>query len=266
MAGIIEVEAAGVIYEFPDTMSEKEMGDVLKREVGAQGGDMYFPVSEEQPITAEHQAANSAGASPAQAVPPQLEVTGDVAAAYGLLLKNEGARGDNTGAADTGEIGVTESARKAVRKQYGAQADSFDDKQYAKSYLNILDTKMREIAPATTPSVVRQVMLDSAYNLGEGVFKYKGVRRALNEHDWVGVGESLLDTATVNGQAVRGLAKRRAQQYNKIADRFGGEIITQVNQEEDGTIQYLAEGGGIVFEYKPEGGRHRRSAVGMLRV
>jgi hypothetical protein len=182
-----------------------------------------------------------------------------VQAVFDQLVELEGEEGDTTGAAVTGRIGVTQAARDAVG------AKDLSDEEVARAFLGKLDAIFTaEIdGYAGAPVEVREVLLDAGYNIGEDVARFRGVKRAMAEQDWLGVGLNLLDTASISKQASRGLARRRALLYNKLAPE-GGKI-TAIEQKEDGTLIYKA-GEKKVFEYRPSGGRHRTSAVGILRV
>lgn len=176
---------------------------------------------------------------------------------YSNLAEEEGAFGDTTGAAVTGELGVTSGARSAVEG-----SENMSDTQIAKAYIQ----KLNENIPDNTPYSVRYSLLDTAYNLGEGMFKYKNLSKNLSEGDWMGVANSLLNTASIGGESSKGIAGRRARAYNRIAKEFGGDIIQSVFQSEDGTLSYLGEEDKVIFSYRPKGGRHESSKVGMIRI
>lgn len=172
----------------------------------------------------------------------------------------EGAEGDTTGAAETGRIGVTAAARQAVG------GENLSDEQVAKQYLgivfNTLSTKLEGFEKA--PREVQKSLLDAGYNLGQGIANFKGLRAAFAKKDWKGVGLNLLDTASIAGKASRGLARRRADYYNRIVGESQSKI-THIEQKRDGTLIYLS-GDSEVFKYKPSGGRHPSSGVGKIRA
>ena len=172
------------------------------------------------------------------------------------LTAKEGV-GDEVTSVETGALGVTEAARKAV----GA-TENTDDTKVAKDYLNVLENKWEGVEGFKDASDgVKKALLDTTYNIGEGVLKFKGVKSALKGGDEEEVVKSLLDTASVDGKAVKGLAKRRAEAYNEVSET----PITEVEQLEDGTIIYKKDGEEF-FKYKAEGGKHEKSGVGTITV
>ena len=87
------------------------------------------------------------------------------------------------------------------------------------------------------------------------------MKEALKRGDDEGVARSLLDTANIDGQSVKGIAKRRAEAYNQVADT----PITDVEQLDDGTIRYMKDGEEF-FTYKAKKGKHDKSDVGSVSV
>lgn len=181
-----------------------------------------------------------------------------VSAVFDSLIKHEGAEGDKTGAAKTGKLGVT----AALRQRLKIPANVPDEK-VAEQYLGMIYDKMPDYMKEAPPVVV-ELLLDNAYNIGEGMLKYRGINAAAREGDWLGVARNLLDTASINGQASRGIAVRRAFHYNKVATAMGEEPIATVEQLGDGTLRYLNKDKGVIFQYKPKNGRHKSSAIGKL--
>ena len=196
------------------------------------------------------------GETSSQVQQPQRTVVDTV---FDRLIDHEGAEGDTTGAAETGKIGVTAAARKAV----GGKDKT--DEQVAREYLEQLKQKMPE-SLKNAPESVQRAILDSAYNLGESIFRYPKLMAAAEKGDWQGVAQELLDTASIAGKSSRGLASRRAQAYNEIALENGFPQIKKVDQSEDGKIKYLDETGSVLFEYKAKNGRHSTSGIGQLVI
>lgn len=191
-----------------------------------------------------------------------------VADVFSHLARREGEGDDLTDVA-TGKLGVTQEARDAV----GANKNT-PDRVVARRYLDHLDTVFENGLEGYTqsPPNVKQMVLDASYNMGEKIKNFTNFSRAIKDGDYDKAAINLLDTANVKhkGQmkSVKGLAKRRAESYNLYAD----EPVTVVEQLEDGTIKYLGEGGQVIFEYRPDGGRREAdansegSAPGKIRV
>lgn len=165
--------------------------------------------------------------------------------------------GDLVTDVETGNLGVTEQARKAAKAPQGAS-----DVEVAEGYLNFLEGKWKGVEGYSSASPeVRKALLDTSYNVGEGVTRFSGITKALKKGDEEEVILNLLDTASVEGKSVKGLAKRRAEAYNQVSD----SPITKVEQMDDGTIVYF-KGEEEFFKYKPKGGRHEKSDVGVIDI
>jgi GH24 family phage-related lysozyme (muramidase) len=190
--------------------------------------------------------------------PPRAE------SAFGDIMKMEGSGADKFDV-DTAHFGVTEEAANSVREKFDKNMSETQAFKIGLKYTNLLDEKMRQKVEGwdNVPSEVGNAVLDLAYNVGEDVFKYKKMLKALNDGDWEEVAKQTLDTASREGKASRGLARRRAINYNRIVS---GDQIEYVSQEKDGTLRYLREDGSELFSHKPKGGRHKTSDVGTIRV
>lgn len=172
------------------------------------------------------------------------------------LYAREGV-GDDVTNVITGELGVTQAARDAV----GATPDT-PGRVVALMYLKLLESRWEGVEGYKDSSPeLKEALLDSSYNLGEGIFNYPRLRRAVMEGNEVWAVYELLDTAQVEGKSLKGLAKRRAEMYNKVAE----VDIDRVEQEVDGTIVYWSSD-ETVLRFKPKGGRHEKSSVGSIPV
>lgn len=172
------------------------------------------------------------------------------------LFEREGT-GDTVTNVETGEVGVTQAARDAVN---ATEEDT--DKDVAVKYLKHLDKSWGSVEGYSDVSDdLKGALLDASYNMGESVMKQPKLIDALREGDEEGVVYELLDTAQVGGKSLKGLAKRRAEVYNEVAE----VKITKVEQKADGTIIYYA-GDDIVREYTPRGGRHAKSSAGTITL
>lgn len=174
---------------------------------------------------------------------------------YNSLEAKEGKSGDTTGAAETGLIGVTQSAREAV-------GGSEDDLVIARKYLGLMDYKLRQDIPrySKAPLEVQEALLDTAYNSGDQILSWEGMKSKMVTGDWIGALKQTLDTANVGGKTVKGLAKRRAGAYNLVADKK----IDEIEQKEDGTLIYKAADGSIIFKYRKP--KHDKSIAGLLKI
>ena len=192
---------------------------------------------------------------------------------YDDLLKDEGESGDTTGAADTLKRGLTVETKRFIEK-IASNSKGYDvkysDKDASEEYINYLNYEFEKLEGyKTLPYDVKRAILKEFYNIGHAAItnnkQYSKLKQAIkNSKEGKDVDKifyELLDTASIGGKASRGLAKRRAETYNK----FATEKITDVNQLEDGTLQYLSND-KILFEYTPRKGKHSSSKVGKLTV
>jgi GH24 family phage-related lysozyme (muramidase) len=176
---------------------------------------------------------------------------------YEGLLGNEGASGDTTGAADTGELGVTDNARKAV-----PNSKSMSDKEIARKYLDIQDKELSKLnGYSHAPMVVQEAILDTAYNTSASQMKtWKSFKKHLSNEDYIPALKETLDTANIKKKSSKGLAARRARNFNKVAQI----PIDTVEQLENGTIIYRDSTGKTIFKYKAP--RHPSSDPGIIKV
>lgn len=168
--------------------------------------------------------------------------------------------GDNVTDIPTGNLGVTSVARESV----GAP-DDMPDEEVAREYLALLNRQwgMRKGFNEAPPEL-QAALLDASYNMGEQVLNnsyFPNLNKALMEGKYEEVSKQLLDTANVEGQSVKGLAKRRALSYN-LANP--DNPISEVEQLKDGTVIYRDMEGGELFSYRPDGGKHEASEAGRL--
>lgn len=188
------------------------------------------------------------------------------------LERREG-RGTNVeGDVPTGFVGVTQAALNSVGMSDRTPEDLSDEealsvaRQYAEQAYDHMHSNMQGFSNA--PAIVQEEILDASYNLGfENVTNYPTLNRKLEQGDWLGaMREGLLDTATANGRSMRGLAVRRAENYNRVAEALGGNTISNVEQTDDGVIIYRDSEGREIFRFRARGGRHSDSGVGTLNV
>lgn len=154
---------------------------------------------------------------------------------------------------------MTDSARKAV----GASPD-VPDEEVAYRYLEKQQDRLGTFKGfSEAPMSVQEALLDTAYNTSAGeMSKWKGMKKALAEGDYEKVLKETLDTANSGGKSLRGMARRRAMNYNKIART----PIATIEQKADGSIIYRDSGGNTITSYKARGGRHPQSRIGILEV
>lgn len=249
------------------------------QDLGLQQSDFTEPPSSDESVFAlppemEEEEESNVGRSPA----------GKIAdAVYAELPLKEG-KGDLTGAAPTGNLGVTEVARKTVgmndewKNAKSEEERDEIDKKVARLYLNYLENKMPD-SWKKMPEGIQKGFLDAAYNLGPSIFTYTELNKGIQNKDWAYAAKNLLDSANIGEKekdpkdpsktitklyASKGLAKRRAEAYNDIAQEAGLSPISRVEQKEDGTIIYYNENGEELFKYRKP--RHQKSEPGSVLI
>lgn len=187
----------------------------------------------------------------------------DPSAFFSKVAKREGS-GDEVTDVPTAHFGVTKAAADAVGEPFSESMSEEMSTLIGTKYSSKLerDFSARVEGWESLPLEVREGAVDAAYNMGPQVLEFKGFIRALKAGSVEEAGKQLLDTASTEGKASKGLAKRRAELYNEMV---GEHKITRVEQEEDGTLVYWG-GDKEVFSYRPKGGRHSTSKVGSIDV
>ncbi len=193
---------------------------------------------------------------------PETEVKNKIISElYEEFVISEG-NGDTTGAAPTGERGLTDAVYAALKKKHGAD---LTQEQASKQYLtDIHDSFSKNLVGFDKLGEATQKgILDAAYNLNyQQMLKFKGFTTAVKNNNPEEIFKSLLDTANTDRQSIKGLAKRRAAAYNTVVP---DSKITSVKQDADGTISYL-KNNKVYFTYKPSGGKHAKSTAGIIKV
>lgn len=175
----------------------------------------------------------------------------------------EGVKGGDTLTDNVTEpYGVTQMARDAVKAD-----KSVPPEQVARMYINYLDGKWENRKGyKDAPEAVKEALLDLSYNLGERALTYTGIKDALASGDYDKALLNTLDVTKVSGKgmsgSVIGIAKRRAEAYNKAAS----VKITEIRQDDDGRITYYDENGNVVESHKSKQGRHPESTTDVIRL
>lgn len=179
------------------------------------------------------------------------------------IAEEEGS-GDYVTDVPTAHFGVTKKAADAVGMEFKEGMSKEDSKRVAIAYLEHLDSEFADKIPTwrDLPRELKEAALNTAYNVGPQIFEWKGFMGGLETSSKEIAAINLLDTASSEKKSLRGLAIRRAKQYNKI---MGAKIIDSVEQLSDGTLIYRS-GDKEVDRYRPKGGRHEDSLVGTIVV
>lgn len=220
--------------------------------------------------------APTATPEPAPEPEPEFDaMTGATAKAEEAFIDNvvvaEG-EGDNVTDVVTGKAGVTAAALNAINypEKDPTKLTEEQSRDVVRQYTAQLDADFTQnlAGYSDLPREAKFAILDAGYNLGPGIKNFSKFKQAVAEGNTTEAMRQLLDTAsakqTASGKskALRGLAVRRAQLYNKVAQN----PITEVEQYEDGTLEYRDVDGNIILKYRPAGGRHPDSGVGVLKV
>jgi len=188
-----------------------------------------------------------------------------VAVVQGNLVALEGTGDDLTGT-PTGEGGISDIRQTEIETRRGRP---MTDKEARDTAVNEDSALLHNSMPgfAELPAVLQAVVLDLSYNVGvHGLLsptEYPKLRRAISGGHYTDVIVNTLDVILLEGQTVRGLARRRALMFN-MAIRNPHLRIVEVEQKADGTILYWNAAGFAAFRVK--GPRHPESAIGRIKV
>lgn len=181
------------------------------------------------------------------------------------VQKAEG-EGDLVSKVTTGKAGVTSAALKAINypEQNPKNITDEQSREVVRQYTAHLDQgfKANLAGYENLSEEARYAILDNAYNLGPNIAKFPKFKAAVEAGDEVGALRELLDTANESGKSVKGLAKRRAENYNMVASN----PIKTIKQSANGRVEYLDKDGNTIFAYTPKGGRHDSSKAGTVSL
>lgn len=247
----------------PSTVATEQEREAQARQLGQSFLDLFDPVKMGVIKTANAGTGDTGefSSSAGESVVPGSPVDNVV----NNILSVEGV-GDDVTDVPTGIGGITPKALSAIGVT-GIQPEDLTEEQAlsaARAYTQQLDqdfTSNLEGYSTLSPRA-QEAILDTAYNLGPEVTNFSKFSEAVKAGDEQEAMKQLLDTANVDSKSMRGIAKRRANNYNRVAD----VPITTIEQKEDGTLVYLDSDDNVIFSYKPKGGRHEQSAVGRIPV
>jgi hypothetical protein len=193
------------------------------------------------------------------------ESTPAVRLALENIPKFEGARGDTATSTKTLEHGVTPSRLEDIRVKTGNPELSAKE-----AVPLILQDSFEQLSTKLTgfeglPETAQAALVDLSFNLTPSrVAGFKGIKAAVEAGDVNLAMRETLDTAQADGHSFRGLARRRAVNYNTAIT--SGPKITTVEQLNDG-INYLDAKGNIVFGFKkPRKKGKNGSPLGKIQV
>ena len=164
---------------------------------------------------------------------------------YRNLLAKEGV-GDSVTSVKTGAKGLTAATKRRLKKEYGDQLTS---DELIMKYLEKIEKNIKDQwgGQGDMDEAVVAALVDLGYNLGENIFsQYKGLQGALAAGDQGTAMMQTLDTVRVtdkdgNKGTSRGIARRRAENYNAAAASLGLSPITNVIQEDDRVVYKKGE-------------------------
>lgn len=166
--------------------------------------------------------------------------------------------GDKTGAAVTGDLGMTSAKKASLEEKYGKK---LGDKEAAKIFIGELYDKVKSINPNLGEDSAKSI-ISTVYNLGEGALKWKDFDKYISNPTDKNLAEALFKRATIGGQTSKGLAKRRAEDYNKTNPQ---DPVIQVEQAKNGDLTYVTQSGENIL-IKATKGIHESSKPGIIEL
>ena len=149
---------------------------------------------------------------------------------------------------------MTTAKKKELSKREGRE---LTDEEAVDIYLGDIQTKAETKEGWENLDEGTQVaLIDLAYNGGLGIFEWDAVEEGIKSGSKEDIGAGFLKATTTQGKTSKGLAKRRANQYNKLKP---DAPITRVVLKTDGTIVYYDAEGDVVAGVAPKSGREIHS-------
>jgi hypothetical protein len=186
------------------------------------------------------------------------------------LHKIEG-RGDDSTDVPTGLAGMTKGTYANMRKKIpgntlpeipdsywssGDKRETYDPHvlRASRAYTNEIysdymnpDSKSYLEGFELLPNSAQDFVISSAYNMGKDFHvdtpkerRMPSFKAAVKAGDAYEAGVQLLDTAQVDGQSSKGVAVRRAKEFNALADQLGRARINRLVASDDG-IRYFGK-------------------------
>lgn len=202
---------------------------------------------------------------------------------YQHLLEVEG-EGDHATGIPTGKGGVTKHIYNRMKDKImrgvlpeWTQESTPEDRDFRTAGMLYLDEIYNEYRNPKSrfylegfselPQIGKDLALSAGYSMGTDF--HRGAPRfqkAIKEGDIMGAAKQLLDTANSGGRSLLGLAKRRAVEFNRVADVLDFPFIEKVRQDKRGNISYFSknedDAWDEVFSYRAR--RHPKSQPGSL--
>ncbi|MGL4970490.1 MAG: hypothetical protein ACRC45_02545, partial [Cetobacterium sp.] len=167
--------------------------------------------------------------------------------------------GDDVTSVQTGDLGMTAERKAVLSKKAGRK---LTDVEAAHMYINEIYDKVTKTQPNISENV-KKTLVSTLYNLGDGAMKWNDYKRYVKTPTDENLQTLLFNTATSDYLTVKGLAKRRAEDYNKSNPKVQ---IDSVEQKPNGDLYYFDEKGNTVYFAKAKRGKHPKSEAGKIAV
>ncbi|MGL6099956.1 MAG: hypothetical protein ACRC0G_10075, partial [Fusobacteriaceae bacterium] len=191
---------------------------------------------------------------PKALTPKPEEIVSEI---FNEVAAQEGS-GDDVSGVKTGDFGMTEERKAVIAKKLGKNvSDKEASKFYIKELYDKLTSKKLNITEAT-----KKTLVSTLYNMGEGVMDRKSFKSYAAEPNEKNLKELLFSTPTSDGLSVKGLAKRRAEDFNKSNPE---EPVAAIDQKQNGDVLYLGEDGSVLYAYRAKG-IHPKSKPGRIVI
>lgn len=193
---------------------------------------------------------------------PAKSVTESVA---DKLVSSEGEGSNIKGDVKTGKFGLTQAALDdmGVKTKLEDLTES-QAKRLVKQFSGKQQNQIAKEIPgfANAPFEIREAYAHAAFNIGASRFIDK-VKAAASKGDWLGGMKAALAVSTQDGKTMRGIGKRRAEEYNAVAKVLNEPLIQFVEQTRT-SLNFLGKDNSIIFSLtKP---RHAQSGLGKIPV
>ena len=167
--------------------------------------------------------------------------------------------GDKLTSIITGGYGMTKNKREEIEAKTGK---SMSDKEAASYFLNDIATTISNKNPNITGPQVK-ALTSSVYNMGANSLNWSSIDYFIKYPTEENLQKALLTKIYSEGKSVKGIGKRRAEDYNKANP---SKEIHSVEQHANGDMIYYSEDNKVIFKAKSNKPKHGKSRAGIIKI
>lgn len=224
----------------------KQIGNLLEKYYGVDKSKFYDSIRNQSTESKNIEQSNIEGES--------MNIVDEL---LNNFITQEG-YGDTATNVKTGALGMTADKKAELSKKY---SKNFTDEEAARVFLTEIDNKVVGMNPNLN-NEQRKTIVSTVYNLGIGALGWSSFKEYVANPSEENLQKALFNTATIGGLSSKGLANRRAEDYNKSNP---SELIKEVKQYPSGDVDYIGTSGNVIYRYKAKG-IHGSSKPGSISI